>query len=153
MFKKISVGGFSAPTSCSQLSSIHVHPLTDTRVKCGQIKWMYGQLSNGGCDVLSTTLWVCLTFSAFWMWKIKCCFAFHLLPSQPPAVVWSGMSQSAGSSLLVFPATTATTWPAIGCWRPLRARVYTFTLRRWRWLRTMIGKQDNQFLYEDGWTL
>lgn len=68
----------------------------------------------------------------------------YLLPSQPPAAAWSGTSQSVGSSLLVFPATTATTWPATGCWRPLRAKDFTFTSRRWHWLRMTTGKKDIQ---------
>lgn len=75
--------------------------------------------------------------------------SIFLLPlSQPPVVVWSRTSQSVGSCLLGFLATTATTWPATGCWRPLRARDFTFTLRRWHWLKMMIGKQDIQLLHE-----
>lgn len=77
-------------------------------------------------------------------------FFFSL--SQLPVVVWSRTSQWIGLSPLVSPTTTAITWPATGCWRLLRAKDFTFTLRRWLWQRMMIGKKDILLLHEDGWT-
>lgn len=65
--------------------------------------------------------------------------SFHLYFEQWPVVEWWRTRLSAALYRLVSLATTATTWPATGCWRPLRVKDCTCTSKRWPSPKMMTG--------------
>lgn len=69
--------------------------------------------------------------------------SFHLYFEQWPAVEWWRTRLLAALCPLVFLATTATTWPVTGCWRPLRVNGCMCTSRRWHSRKTMTGPSQS----------
>lgn len=69
--------------------------------------------------------------------------SFHLFFEQWPVAEWWRTRLSAALYRLVSLATTATTWPATGCWRHLRVNGCTCTSRRWPSQKMMTGSSQS----------